>query len=817
MTSQQQQHNDKKEEGEWAPPDIDMEWESYADDRATPTAANGNTVVVVKEKAEAKKEEEAAAEDDYAALLRAFIDGTEDEELATPSLPPPPSLTTHRQRDMYTKRKRSSERMARPAKRQKRQKPGKPPVKLSPLDLVRLHQPALVALFQQASLQLNSPKGKGNSKSPQSHVEVEIRLGQDSGSGHGFQSGISREAFEAILNVLQTRIGSRVPMVTESVDLVKDTTALPHARVYRLGFGMTQRGKRRATPTTILYKEVQRKQTLSITLKPYALRMALSLEHPFQGDAKEKQALLRCAKAQAATTSTRYVYEGRRYKDRWTFRFPNRPWHLDLTRVRWERNADTTTATAATPPTIQYEVELELDRNCLKPLCQHDAREKLATLLLRELQQFYVSWFGMRANVSITTQVFPTARLSTLFFDVEGYDICREDERAYIAQVLEDALHLSSSQRRLWFPGTQPATFTLQTTLNSDYHVAEKTDGVRYLLIAAPNGKVYLMNRAARVFQLDRRYVAPFIDVWCTCDGADDDEKKHAQPLRQQAIMATVLDGELVRDVQSQRLVFVFFDALCIQGRCQMTLPFTQRYANLKTLLHAMQQQQQHKTNSSTLPNLYWHYKPFVPITAIRQCFERIVVHQITHERVHRFKGGSGGGGSKEARTSAFVSALACRTDGLIFVPNRPYVMGTDWHLLKWKYPDTMTVDFGLVPHQDGGGGYSMHVQTGRYRDQTTVCRQMPASIVPPRLQLDFQRYRQWIRRFKSNPEKAAGYAMMIAECRYNTRAGRWDYVCARPDKQRPNVLGVLLDTLEAQAQHLTRTRLIEWVEKQFS
>ena len=37
-------------------------------------------------------------------------------------------------------------------------------------------------------------------------------------------------------------------------------------------------------------------------------------------------------------------------------------------------------------------------------------------------------------------------------------------------------------------------------------------------------------------------------------------------------------------------------------------------------------------------------------------------------------------------------------TDGIIFQPNLPYVCGTDVHLLKWKYLDTVTIDVQIMP-----------------------------------------------------------------------------------------------------------------------
>lgn len=39
---------------------------------------------------------------------------------------------------------------------------------------------------------------------------------------------------------------------------------------------------------------------------------------------------------------------------------------------------------------------------------------------------------------------------------------------------------------------------------------------------------------------------------------------------------------------------------------------------------------------------------------------------------------------------------LCHKTDGVIFQPNTPYVCGTDFGLLKWKFTDCITVDLAV-------------------------------------------------------------------------------------------------------------------------
>jgi hypothetical protein len=89
----------------------------------------------------------------------------------------------------------------------------------------------------------------------------------------------------------------------------------------------------------------------------------------------------------------------------------------------------------------------------------------------------------------------------------------------------------------------------------TSFLVSEKTDGVRYMLLVRSDG-VYLIDRSFRF------YFVPGMEMLCSFLAHRDEESANA------AEQITLLDGELVRHLQTKKPVFMIFDVVTIKGEC---------------------------------------------------------------------------------------------------------------------------------------------------------------------------------------------------------------------------------------------------------
>jgi len=147
----------------------------------------------------------------------------------------------------------------------------------------------------------------------------------------------------------------------------------------------------------------------------------------------------------------------------------------------------------------------------------------------------------------------------------------------------------------------------------------------------------------------------------------------------------TVFDGEVVMNRgHLKRPVFIVFDVLAISvTEPVLHLPFEQRLRHLrlatfrtKNAAKDMFDERFVKDPSVALPLVR---KNFVKRTGLDELLSHVV-----EER-----------GMRCYRNGDLHNHL---TDGIIFQPNLPYVLGTDTHLLKWKYLDTVTIDVEMLP-----------------------------------------------------------------------------------------------------------------------
>ncbi|KAI6036526.1 mRNA capping enzyme [Pisolithus microcarpus] len=212
------------------------------------------------------------------------------------------------------------------------------------------------------------------------------------------------------------------------------------------------------------------------------------------------------------------------------------------------------------------------------------------------------------------------------------------------------------------FPGSQPISFSLNhldELEKKDYWVCEKSDGVRVLFFlqtdpGTGSQVVYLIDRHNTYYEVT--------GFW------------FPQPDKpRESLMDTILDGELVIDVDPQTkmetLRYLAFDCLVFNGENVMSKTLDKRYWRLKEQFYVPWSKA-----IKGLPSL----RSAVPFD--------IKVKNISFsygiEDVFRIQ----------------IPALQHGNDGLIYTcTETPYVPGTDPNILKWKPPSENSIDFKLV------------------------------------------------------------------------------------------------------------------------
>ncbi|KAH0481016.1 MAG: uncharacterized protein KVP18_002917 [Porospora cf. gigantea A] len=234
------------------------------------------------------------------------------------------------------------------------------------------------------------------------------------------------------------------------------------------------------------------------------------------------------------------------------------------------------------------------------------------------------------------------------------------------------------------FPGSQPVSLSrgnLEDMALHPYVACEKTDGVRFLLIAV-SGMVFLVDRKEEL-QLVRYHMPK-----------DSDLNAPQQ--------WTILDGELVKDTyvdegkKNIRVRFLIYDAVTInRDRSIGKLPLTER---LKAVYRQV-----------ILPRLRWEeLHPKVVAT------EKAGNHYLEIYLKDFFEIWD------VAAIHNFSNRLPHLSDGIIFTPVKcPYTPGTCRKLLKWKPPRLNTVDFKSsivklqTPNADGSPRYLVQLLVG--------------------------------------------------------------------------------------------------------
>ena len=523
------------------------------------------------------------------------------------------------------------------------------------------------------------------------------------------------------------------------------------------------------TQTVIGQMESKEKlATMDLTLPaaPYDLRVTLNSENVMDPSVR--------GHAPPGWTS-------RRIKRRRSYTRNNMAWQLDVT------EATTYYKSGGKSSEVSFEVEVELRPSVLLDLINEEDESRLSGTARTLASQAW--WILSQLNpladaLDVEEQLRDHPNQSAVQLALAQCGALKRfmdggaNVSSYESPIARPSETPPASLRNIKFIGCMPVNFSrhdmeeIQRSDEHAYFLSEKTDGVRHLLIFTGDTAV-LVDRAMRGKQP-------------VCVGTHDPFGPYLKRIR----AGTVLDGEVVmnrKNPQKPRPIFIVFDVLTISTTEPILhLPFAERLKHLRHGLFAS-----NPKAGDPLDVAAFRAEPPIALPLIRKNFVgRTSVGDLL----------SNVGEERGMRCYAQGEVHNHLTDGIIFQPNLPYVCGTDVHLLKWKYLDTVTMDVQLLP-QPPNAEDDEAFRTGCLGEENTLVN-MSRYIQLPKS----ERMRLEADRFAANG--LSDSRTTIAEVGLDPDTGEWYYLTLRPDKIAPNHISTVLGTLLELAERLSTEEL---------
>jgi len=466
-------------------------------------------------------------------------------------------------------------------------------------------------------------------------------------------------------------------------------------------------------------------------------------------------------------------------------------WQLDVTEV-------VTTSQSTGMTEIQYEIELELNADTTLRLVNENDQGKAAALCksLAQQLQWMIGQINPQSDVLDVEEFIvdhPDPKAVKLALAQCGalkayMDSKRNSGGTWTSAIAHDGESPSPPAKlyNIKFPGCMPVNFSrhnIEEVQRSDvgggdghggYFLSEKTDGVRHFMVFTGD-TVVLVDRAMEGKTIDVSHFRT------NKNGSEEEPMKHVLPLIRRG---TVLDGEVVmRRSKPQRPVFIVFDVLALSTKQPvLDKPFAERLQYLKRASFRTETANRDMFAKEDVMN------PQIPLPLVRKNF----VKRMDLDSLLSFV-------VEEKGLRSYKNGIHDHlTDGIIFQPNLPYACGTDVHLLKWKYLDTVTIDVQIMPppmnrYNANMDEDTLHVgvlgEEGTMVDMTRFIR-LPSS---ERRRLEADR---------------AETGAKIAEVGFEPTTGEWYYLTMRPDKIAPNHISTVLGTLLELAESLSTEEL---------
>lgn len=607
-----------------------------------------------------------------------------------------------------------------------------------------------------------------------------------------FVSGVSLPVFDRVKEEVGRKYGV-AERASKEVVYVYDSGQLRDQRVVMDG----------ASPPYCERKEARHQVNFQLAAAPYDLRVQASLE---QRVAPEMAGL------QPGSIEPPQGWSGRRTKRRFS-------WKSDSSMSEdeaWLWRADLTVVEEVSPHrggvNEVREVELELLPRARDHWLSLTQPEEVIAMTSQVATHLY----------HLLESINPLEPLSAIANPVPEHDDgVRQAVAAACAQLKRPTGKGSS------FPGAQPVNMCKRNVPDAQrgsYYVAEKTDGVRYLMmtVPAPAGSpgetCVLVDRSMNVFQV----AGGGLLAGCLGSG-------------------TILDGELVHNRTLNKAIFVAFDILRHRERTLVSFGFLERLSTLVKGPVADYTDRVREGGPEAAPDghLKLVSKRFFPRQRIMDLFRQVCVRlcgllvdvplnivcvflvNTTYMRAlcsvccatcNKQSSLEGcqlsvwcpGVSDPDALSTRWPHAqvhvegqhrifkdsegsLHHKTDGIIFQPDTPYKVGTDPALLKWKWVDLASVDLRVYQATTtvgngggGGGGVRLCSEAGNHGEEVDLSRSVHLSEHDEaRLVADMQNSRS-----------------AIAEVALDPGSGLWVYMGLRPDKDRPNFITTVISTM---------------------
>eukprot|EP01112_Ceratiomyxa_fruticulosa_P018780 TRINITY_DN6058_c0_g3_i1.p1 TRINITY_DN6058_c0_g3~~TRINITY_DN6058_c0_g3_i1.p1 ORF type:complete len:805 (+),score=184.88 TRINITY_DN6058_c0_g3_i1:85-2499(+) len=540
---------------------------------------------------------------------------------------------------------------------------------------------------------------------PLEYCEIEVRIGLVVDQG-AWRNGMHKEDFDRLMNATKNMTKKNPSPVVETDYFYPENQGNK-----RVTYDELQGKCVRAQRKTALFSENVSTQANHLV---YDFRVSIAAEEPTEVPLELSSG-----------------YTMKREKVRTTFQLQS--WRIEFTTVTTSKGDGNDDSSHE-----MHEIEFELNPSSIP-------NHRDPNVLKQFFNHFFDEVKKLISNVKASSvHSFPEL---TQMEKVVG------DEADYLRS---EVVQFSPVQQKIndTFIGSMPVGFSrknIPIIQSLDYYVSEKTDGIRYLLyiVDAP----YLIDRRFDFYQVQGYEL--LVDFFGTVDS------------KRESI--TLLDGEMVRNLDSNRLMFMVFDILVLRGNVVHHLNLEGRLGQINVVIREF------RDALGNVPPENYPFeligKNFVKKRDIGTIFDSIQTNK-EGERVFRDK-----------RRHHF-------TDGLIFTPNVPYIPFTAQGLYKWKYLDKLTVDFCLRFRK----GELYLVCAGHEGKEVDLRAANFSPTDRASLERDLGRSRD--------------RSSLVVECSFSSETGLWKYHGQRPDKNKPNFISIVMDTLEVAAENITTDEL---------
>lgn len=228
----------------------------------------------------------------------------------------------------------------------------------------------------------------------------------------------------------------------------------------------------------------------------------------------------------------------------------------------------------------------------------------------------------------------------------------------------------------------------------------------------------------------------------------------------------TLLDGEMIHHEATHQAIFLIFDIVMLDGVYCGNEPLMKRCEKISFVVKNFRE----NSRGSTFQLLGKTFLPIKKIEILVKRIENIKEHRVYVER--------------ESDPNAIPKRFH-KTDGIIFTPSdEPYQTRTCSNLFKWKYLDLYSIDLRTKVHNE-----NLVFSFGLSDEKEH--------------QYDIHLSEAHKQELLQNPNVNSPNGCIV-EYSYDQHTGNWVFKLLRPDKDRPNFVTVVTDTLTSIAENIS-------------